>query len=105
MASYSLNKSDKDPSEFDSLTPELEIKLEFYDRRKNHNKFWHIRVYDRYIVRHWGRHGSKGQKSVHSTWTASSSRAVAEDLAYEKKGKGYVKDETTVLDRMVRETG
>jgi len=98
-----LTKLDADPGEFDGQEPVLEKKLDFFDRASNKNKFWHIRVYGKCIVRHWGRHGSKGQKAVHVAWCNSSAIDQAWTLYYEKKGKGYVKDETTILDRVVRE--
>ena len=55
------------------------------------------------IVRHWGRHGSKGQKVVHVAWTGYQAIDEAWKLYYTKQDKGYVKDETTILDRLVRE--
>lgn len=98
-----LDKSDKDASFFADQEPDWEVKLEMYDPRKNHNKFWHIRVYGTYVVRHWGRHGSKGQTSVHYTWSRTAAKRAAQELAWAKEDKGYEPDNTTILDRMARE--
>ena len=98
-----LTKTNTDPSEFDGQEPDLEKKLDFFDRASNKNKFWHIRVYGKCIVRHWGRHGSKGQKAVHVAYSSYQAIDEAWKLYYTKEDKGYVKDETTILDRLVRE--
>jgi len=92
-------------SKFEGQEPDYQERLDFFDREANKNKFWSIRVYGKYIVRHWGRHGSKGQTAVHQhrcgeSWAA---REQAYLLYRQKINKGYIKDETTVLDRIVRE--
>lgn len=101
--SYELTKVKELPEDLVDAEPKFERKLEFYDPRKNHNKFWHIKVIDRYVVRHWGRHGSKGQRSVHRAWNSWGAEEAARDLVSQKRGKGYVDDNTTVLDRFARE--
>jgi len=98
-----LTKVNKDPSEFDGQEPDYDEKLEFYDSRRNHNKFWHIRVYGRFVVRHFGRHGTKGQTQVHRAYSSWNAREQADKLYWQKKDKGYVKDQTTILDRLARE--
>lgn len=100
-----LTKTAKKPEDFEGEEPTHEARLEMYDKRKNHNKFWRIRVYGRYIVREWGRHGSKGQSSVHSAWNAWGAQEAFYDLKRQKRNKGYVEDQTTVLDHMAREIG
>jgi predicted DNA-binding WGR domain protein len=100
-----LIKTNKTPADFEGQEPSYEEKLEFYDTRKNHNKFWHIRVYGQFVVRHWGRHGSKGQTSVHRAYSEWNARQEADKLYWKKKDKGYVKDQTTVLDHIARRIG
>lgn len=99
-----LTKTNKSPSEFEGLQPDHSARLELFDKRKNHNKFWHIFVYDRFVVRHWGRHGSKGQWSVHEAWNRWGAREAGLDLIRQKAAKGY-KVEVGVLDRFAREIG
>ena len=92
-------------SEFEGQKPDYEKRLDFFDREANKNKFWRIRVYGKHIVRHWGRHGSKGQMTVHYSTTYLSAWAAREEayLLYRQKiKKGYIKDETTILDHIVR---
>jgi predicted DNA-binding WGR domain protein len=98
-----LTKVKKTLADFDGQEPSYHEKLEFYDPKQNHNKFWHIWVYDSYVVRHFGRHGTKGQTQVHRAYSAWDARQEADKLYWQKKDKGYVKDQTTVLDRLVRE--
>ena len=95
-----LRKTNKSISDFEGQEPDYEAKLEFYDTSKNHNKYWHIQVYGYYVVRRWGRHGSKGQTSVHHGY---GSRYEAESLVQKKRDKGYTNDRTTILDRLARE--
>lgn len=97
-----LPKVRKDPSDFEDQKPDYEKRLEIFDRKSNTNKFWRIWVYGCFVVRHWGRHGTKGQWGV---WWASSSyyaTEVAVDLFISKNRKGY-RPEASVLDRIVRE--
>lgn len=103
MAIYDLQASDKNHDEFSGEEPSLQAKLEIFDRAKNHNKFWHVAVYGVHVVRHWGRHGTKGQWSVHRVYGEWAAKAAAEDLIREKRRKGY-KPEVGVLDRFTRET-
>lgn len=98
-----LTKVSKSPSEFDGLEADYDERLDLFDRTANKNKFWHIRVYGQFVVRHWGRHGSKGQFAVHQAYSVWNAKEEADKLYWQKKDKGYVKDTTTVLDRMVRE--
>lgn len=97
-----LTKTNKKPSDFESETPDFEVKLELFDRASNHNKFWYIAVYGRFIVRQWGRHGTKGQSSVHHAWSNWDARSSADALISQKQEKGY-KPEANVLDRFARE--
>ena len=97
-----LTKTDIDPSEFEDQEPSFETRLEIFDPKRNHNKFWHIFVYGNHVVRHWGRHGSKGQWSVHRAWNDWGARNAAEDLVDQKERKGY-RPEANILDRFARE--
>lgn len=98
----SLDKINKSPSDFAGQEPDFDERLDYYDPKNNHNKFWHIQVYGRYVVRRWGRHGSKGQSSVHSAPSCYHARDEANKLYWQKRDKGYVKDQTTVLDHIAR---
>lgn len=100
-----LTKSSKKPEDFDGQEPEHEARLEMYCPKKNHNKFWQIQVYGNYVVRRWGRHGAKGQSSVHSAWNSWGAEEAFWELRRQKRNKGYVDDKTTVLDHMAREIG
>ena len=97
-----LTKTNKSHEDFEGQEPSFEAHLEIFDKRKNHNKFWHITVYGNHVVRHWGRHGTKGQWSVHRTWNEWGSKSAAEDLVQQKRLKGY-KREANILDRFARE--
>jgi len=46
-----LTKTSKKPSDFEDQEASYDERLEFYDTHKNHNKFWHVRVFGNYIVR------------------------------------------------------
>lgn len=98
-----LTKVNKTPEDFDGQEPSYEARLEIYDRRKNHNKFWQIQVFGNFIVRRWGRHGTKGQSAVHSAWNSWGAEGAAQDLVMGKRSSGYTKDTTTALDHMARE--
>lgn len=98
-----LTKVSKSPSDFDGLKPDYDERLDFFDRTSNKNKFWHIKVFGEFVVRTYGRHGSKGQTVVHTAYDGYYAWQEADKLYWKKKDKGYVKDETTVLDRLVRE--
>jgi predicted DNA-binding WGR domain protein len=102
--SIQLTKVNNSPADFEGLDPNYERRLEIFDRKKNHNKFWRIWVYGQYVVRHWGRHGTKGQHSVHRAWNEWGAKSAAQDLYYKKSDKGY-RPEVGVLDRIVREIG
>jgi len=95
-----LTKTNKSPSDFDGEEPDFDERLDFYGGSSN--KFWHVRVYGRYVVRQWGRQGSKGQSSIHSAYSTWDARELASKLYWQKKDKGYVKDQTTVLDHIAR---
>lgn len=98
-----LSKTNKNPDDFAEQTPDYEVKLELFDRVENHNKFWHCAVYGTYVVRHWGRHGTKGQSSVHMAYSNYAAKEEARKLTSEKRGKGY-EPEKSLLDRFARET-
>lgn len=98
----SLTKTNKKPSEFDDQEADYSERLDFYAPGENKNKFWHIRVFGRYVVRQWGRQGSKGQSAVHVAYSKWDAQEEANKLYWQKKDKGYVEDKTTVLDHMAR---
>jgi len=95
-----LTKSNKSPSEFEGQVADYEERLEFYGGGSN--KYWHIFVYGRYVVRHYGRHGGRGQWTVHSAYSEWSAKDQAADLYWQKRNKGYTA-EASVLDRFARE--
>ena len=75
---------------------------EVWDPKKNSNKYWRVYVFGRFIVRHHGRHGSKGLFTVHKCLYDWEACAEARLFAEKKYDKGY-QDEASVLDRFVRE--
>lgn len=89
-------------ADFEGQEPSYSEKYEIFDPKKNANKFWHIYVFGAFIVRHHGRHGSKGLFTVHECYSDWSARSEAEDFAIKKHKKGY-RDEASFLDRFVRE--
>ena len=97
-----LTKTSKKPGDFDGEEASYDERLDYYDPHNNNNKFWHIRVYGKYVVRQWGRQGSKGQSSVHVAYSTWDAKQQADKLYWQKKDKGYVKDQTTVLDHIAR---
>jgi len=97
-----LVRDSRSPESFSDQEPSFEVRLEIFDKWKNHNKFWHLVVHDNFVVRHWGRHGSKGQWSVHRAWNSWGAKTAAEDLVQQKRRKGY-KPQANVLDRFARE--
>jgi predicted DNA-binding WGR domain protein len=94
--------TDKTVADFEDQEASYDERLEFYDTRKNHNKFWHVRVFGCFVVRQWGRHGSKGQSTIHLAYSEWDAREEADKLYWKKKDKGYVKDQTTILDHIAR---
>jgi len=94
--------SDKKFEDFADLEPDLSENLEIYDKKANTNKFWRIRVYGEYVVRHWGRNGTNGQKKVEKIWSDYGAREHAHVLIASKKKKGYG-PEANVLEKFVRE--
>ena len=94
--------TDRTIDDFNGVEPDFEEKLEFYDPRKNHNKFWICQVYNFYIVRRWGRHGSKGQTLINTAWNKWRASDAAKDMVQQKRDKGYRSDKTTILDHIAR---
>lgn len=95
-------KVNKKMSDFEGQEASYSVDLEYHDPNENHNKFWRIRVYDRFVVRHWGRHGTKGQQMCEDRGWDREARSAARDLANKKRSEGY-KEEASVLDRFARE--
>jgi len=75
---------------------------EVFDQKKNANKFWRIYVFGAYMVRHHGRHGSKGLFTVHLAFADHEARFSAARIADKKYDEGY-REEASVLDRFARE--
>jgi len=101
-------KTDKKIEDFADYSPVYEQKLELHDPSENHNKFWHVFIYESegeqiYVVRHWGRNFTKGQSMVElwppSVWEA---RSYATEMARKKKREGYTV-EVSFLDQLARE--
>jgi predicted DNA-binding WGR domain protein len=89
-------------ADFEGQEPSFSEKYEIFDPKKNANKFWHIYAFGQFIVRHHGRHGSKGLFTVHKTHSDWSARHEAREIAQKKYDKGY-RDEANFLDRFARE--
>lgn len=97
-----VKKLDRKMADFEGQEPSLTADLEIHDKSENHNKFWHIRVYGTIVVRHWGRHGTKGQQMAEDHYDTYSARLAARNLLNEKRAKGYTA-EASVLDRFARD--
>jgi predicted DNA-binding WGR domain protein len=99
-----LTKSSRKASDFldSEEEPDYHEKLDFYSPGENKNKFWHIWTYGRYVIRRYGRQGTNGQTVVHEDHNSYSARQEARDLYWSKMDKGYVKDQTTILDHIAR---
>ena len=99
-----LTKSNRNPDDFlnSEEEPDYHERLDFYAPGENSNKFWHIWVYGRYVIRRYGRQGAKGQSAVHMAYSSWNAREDADKLYWQKTNKGYVKDQTTVLDHIAR---
>lgn len=95
-------KINKKLSDFEGQEPTYSVDLEFHDPSENHNKFWHVRAFGPIVVRHWGRHGTKGQQMAEDYGWDREARSAARDLARKKMSEGY-KEEVSVLDRFARE--
>ena len=89
-------------ADFEGQEPSFERAYEVWDPKKNANKFWRIFVYGDYVVRHHGRHGSKGLVTVHKAYANWQAEGNAAKLADKKYSKGY-RDEAPILDRFARE--
>lgn len=94
--------SGKTLSDFEGQEPSFTKSYEIFDPKKNANKFWRIYVFGPYVVRHHGRHGSKGLFTVHKAYSDWAARSEAQDIAQKKYDKGY-RPEASVLDRFARE--
>lgn len=89
-------------ADFDGQTASFTKTYEIFDPKKNANKFWRIYVFGAYVVRHHGRHGSKGLFTVHKAYANWQAEGNAAELAQKKYSKGY-RPEASVLDRFARE--
>jgi predicted DNA-binding WGR domain protein len=103
-----MSKTNKMLADFAELQPIQKVTLEIFDPKANHNKFWRCYLYlevassTYYVVRHWGRNGSKGQEMAESFYSNYSARDSYDKLVNEKERKGY-KPEASPLDKIVRE--
>jgi predicted DNA-binding WGR domain protein len=95
-------KVNKKLADFEGQDPAYKADLEYHDPSENHNKFWHVRVYGRFVVRHWGRHGTKGQQMCEDCGWDREAVSAARDMANKKRSEGYT-EEVSVLDRFARE--
>ena len=104
-----MKKTNKTLADFSELTPIIKHELEIFDKEANHNKFWHCYVYSEpgaamshYVVRHWGRNGSKGQQMAECFYGKYDAIDASTKLYREKLNKGY-RPEASPLDKIVRE--
>jgi predicted DNA-binding WGR domain protein len=100
-------KTEKTMDYFAAMEPKVQAKLEIFDPEENKNKFWRAYVYedtngDAYVVRHWGRNGSKGQSMVERTYSTYQAKIEFDKLYEQKSRKGY-RPEASPLDKIVRE--
>lgn len=97
-----MRKTAKSPQDFADQEPSLSESLEIFDKKANTNKFWRVRVYGRFLIREWGRHGTKGQNKVEDHFHQWDAEDAARKLIASKRKKGYVA-EAGVLEKFVRE--
>jgi predicted DNA-binding WGR domain protein len=104
-------KTNKTLADFSELQPIVKHELEIFDKEANHNKFWRCYVYSEpysgtalthFVVRHWGRNGSKGQQLVEGFYSKYDAIDSSTKLYREKINKGYA-PEASPLDKIVRE--
>lgn len=97
--------TDKTHEDFAALTPLRQVRLDFYDRANNNNKFWHGAIYELdhqfYFVRRWGRNGAKGQDMVEVGGRVEAGDALF-DVERKKRKEGYAND-PSLLDKLARE--
>lgn len=86
--------------DFSSQEPSFNRNYEYYEGTSN--KFWRIYVFGSYVVRHHGRHGSKGLFTVHKGYANFEAESKAAGLANKKWSDGY-RLEVSFLDRFARE--
>lgn len=89
-------------ADFEGQTSSFTRTYEVWDPKKNTNKFWRIYVFGSYVVRHHGRHGSKGLFTVHKGYANFEAESKAAGLANKKWSDGY-RLEVSFLDRFARE--
>jgi len=89
-------------ADFEGQSSTFTRTYEVFDPKTNANKFWRVYVFGAYVVRHHGRHGSKGLFTVHKGYGNWEAERYAAKIANKKWGDGYRK-EASVLDRFARE--
>jgi predicted DNA-binding WGR domain protein len=102
-----MSKTNKILADFAEIEPLRRSELEIYDPKANHNKFWRCYIYKpgdgyTYVVRHWGRNGTKGQQMAESFGWEHMGTETFRKLVDEKEDKGY-RPEASTLDKIVRE--
>jgi predicted DNA-binding WGR domain protein len=104
-------KSTKTADEFKGREALFSDHLDFYDREENHNKFWFIDLYSPegsevvfYVVRRWGRNGTKGGSKVEEFSTLLEADTYAKGLAAKQRRDGYQPDPSLVA-KIAREIG
>lgn len=69
------------------------VYLEFVDLDYNHLKYYELKVMKSdvgaFLVRHWGRIGTKGQFKIETFLYPGTARTRAIELLWEKRTKGY----------------
>lgn len=104
---HSVHKTSKKIEDFQDQTPVFETKLELHDPSENHNKFWHVFIFEDegeklYVVRHWGRNFTKGQSMAEILPDSWSAKDYATEMAKKKRREGYTV-EVGFLDQLARE--
>lgn len=104
-----MSKTNKTLADFADQQPIYKVELEIFDTKANHNKFWRCYIFStpgvgmsHFVVRHWGRNGTKGQQMVESFYGKYEAQDSAERLTAEKRAKGY-RAEASPLDKIIRE--
>lgn len=103
-----MSKTTKTLEDFSELQPLQKVQLEIHDPANGHSKFWRCYLYLEaasnayYVVRHWGRNGTKGQQMVERFYAKYTAQTSYAKLVDEKERKGY-RPEASPLDKIVRE--
>jgi len=96
------NKVNKTLADFVDQEPIKKMLLEVFDRAANIKKFYHVYVFDNFVLRHWWRHNTNGRQMTENCYRKRDALSYAKRIINKKRDKGY-KDEADMMTRMVRD--